>query len=92
MNPVTQQVIEFLSHPELPFGAEEDLLLLSDPQALRTQVAVLLDENPAVLGEQNSENLKQRLGEADWLFIAQNFLARVDLTANFFEADTQTQN
>ncbi|RYX85954.1 hypothetical protein EON83_04145 [bacterium] len=88
MNPITQQVIEFLTHPELPFGTEEDMLLLNDPKLLRGQVASLLEENPDILGKQDSQSLWACLGEADWPFIAQEFNARVALAANFFEADT----
>lgn len=87
MNPITQQVIEFLSRPELPFGTEEDLLLMSDPQSLRERVASLLEESPAVLGAPESENLKANLSGADWDFIAQEFRARVEVASRFFESD-----
>ena len=87
MNPTTQQVIEFLTHPELPFGAEEDVLLLSDPEALQIEVASLLEEHPAVLGADESTGLKERLSEADWLVIAQEFRTRLALASNFFEPD-----
>lgn len=87
MNPTTQSVIEFLTHPELPFGTEEDLLLLSDPDSLHAEVASLLQDNPAVLGAQESEQLKSQLDQADWPLIAQEFSARVALAANFFDQD-----
>lgn len=87
MHPTTQQIIAFLSHPDLPFGAEEDVLLLADPEALQTRVAFLLEEHPAILGGSNTESLKQQLGEADWPFIAQEFRARVQLVSGFFDAD-----
>lgn len=90
MNPTTQQVIDFLTHPELPFGAEEDVLLLSDPDGLQDQVASLLDENPAVLGVQNSEDLKAHLSQADWPLVAQEFQARVEMASRFFDTDAQT--
>ncbi len=89
MNPTTQQVIAFLSHPDLPFGTEEDVLFLADPEALQTQVAFLLEEHPTVLGNPDTENLKQHLREADWLFIAQEFRARVALASGFFDGDAQ---
>ena len=89
MNPTTQQVIEFLSHPELPFGAEEDLLLLADPIALQERVASLLEEKPAVLGRENSDTLKSQLAQADWPFIAQEFRARVEVASQFFDGDAQ---
>lgn len=89
MNPITQQTIEFLSHPELPFGTEEDVLILSDPQALHERVASLLEEHPAVLGTQDTANLKAHLSEADWNFIAQEFRARVEVASGFFGADSQ---
>jgi hypothetical protein len=87
MHPTTQQVIEFLSHPELPFGTEEDVLILSDPESLRDRVASLIDEFPAVLGDHESQNLKAHLAEADWPFIAQEFRARVELASSFFDSD-----
>lgn len=90
MNPTTQQVIEFLSHPELPFGTEEDVLILGDPESLQNRVASLLDEFPAVLPAQNTRSLKEHLGEADWPFIAQEFRARVEVASSFFDADAQT--
>lgn len=89
MNPTTQQIIEFLSHPELPFGAEEDLLLLADPQALRDRVASLLEEFPAVLGAENSSGLRAQLGQADWPLIAGEFRARVEMASRFFDGDAQ---
>jgi hypothetical protein len=90
MNPTTQQVIEFLTHPELPFGTEEDTLALSDPITLQSRVASLLEEFPAVIGPEPSAHLKARLGEADWPFIGQEFLARIELASNFFDADAQS--
>lgn len=87
MNPSTQQVIEFLSHPELPFGTEEDVLLLSDPEALQSHIASLLEEHPAVLGSESTRGLIARLTEADWPFIAQEFQARVAMASGFFDAE-----
>lgn len=91
MNPTTQQVIEFLALPELHFGAEEDVLLLSDPESLREQVASLLKDKPRILGQAESENLKARLGEADWSAIVQEFQARVDLATKFFDTDAKSE-
>ncbi len=87
MHPTTQQVIEFLSHPELPFGTEEDVLFLADPESLRNRVASLIDEFPAVLDNSESQNLKAHLSDADWPFIAQEFRARVELASGFFSDD-----
>lgn len=89
MDPVTQQVIQFLSHPELPFGTEEDVLLLADPASLRERVLALLEESPQVLGADQSNSLRSRLAQADWALIAQEFRARVDTAASFFDADAQ---
>lgn len=89
MNPTTQQVIEFLSHPELPFGAEEDVLILSDPEMLHERVVSLLGDYPAVLGRGKTESLQGQLAQADWPFIAQEFRARVGVTSLFFDADAQ---
>jgi len=90
MHPTTQQVIEFLSHPELPFGTEEDVLVLSDPQSLHLRVAALIEEFPAVLGNSQSQSLKARLGEADWSLVAQEFRARVELASGFFDGDANS--
>ena len=87
-NSTTQQVIEFLSQPSLPFGSEEDVLLLSDPEALQTRITTLLDENPTVL-DGNAEELKSKLAEADWPLIAQEFRARVAVASGFFDGDAQ---
>lgn len=87
MNPTTQHIIDFLSRPELPFGAEEDLLFLGDAQFLRERVSSLLEENPVVLGREASDQLKSRLDEADWPFIAEQFRARVEAASTFFDGD-----
>lgn len=92
MNPITQQVIEFLTHPELSFGGEEDVLLLADPQALQSRVAVLLEESSAVLGQENSQNLKFRLGEADWPVIAGEFRSRIEMASGFFGPDAEASS
>ncbi len=87
MNSITQHVIEFLSHAELPFGGEEDVLLLADPESLQAHVAFLLAESPAVLGAEESQNLKVRLGEADWPLIASEFRSRIEMASGFFGPD-----
>jgi hypothetical protein len=89
MNSITQRVIEFLSHPELPFGGEEDVLLLADPPALWPRVAGLLDEFPLVLGADETQNLKNQLGQADWNAVAQAFAARVEAASGFFGVDAE---
>ncbi|HEX8465995.1 MAG TPA: hypothetical protein VF627_15380 [Abditibacterium sp.] len=89
MDTTTQKVIEFLSHPELPFGSEEDVRLLDDPDALRDRVAALLDEFPALLGEEASADLKTHLDEAAWSFIALEMETRFEATAGFSENETQ---
>ena len=89
MNTSTQQIIEFLTHPELPFGTEEDVLLMSDPESLQFRVASLLEEFPAVLGNAKTQELQALLANVDWAFIAQEFRARVEVTSTFFEADAQ---
>jgi hypothetical protein len=89
MNPTTQQVIEFLTHPELPFGTEEDTLTLGDPIELQGRVTSLLEEFPLVLGKEHSTSLYGRLGEADWPFIAKEFQARIALASSFFDPDAQ---
>ena len=89
MNVATQRVIEFLGHPELNFGTEEDVLLLADPVALQNRVASLLDEPQKILSEQHTDDLKEQLPAADWPFIAQEFDTRVNMAARFFDADAQ---
>lgn len=87
MNPITQQIIAFLSDPALPFGTEEDVLFLSDPLALQARVEALLDEFPTLLGAQETQSLKQQLSAADWPLIAQEFRARVQVASGFFDSD-----
>ncbi|MBW3637964.1 MAG: hypothetical protein KY445_16090 [Armatimonadetes bacterium] len=90
MNPTTQQIIEFLSHPELRFGGEEDVLLLADPADLQSRVALLLDESPAILGQDNSQTLKTQLAQADWPLIAGEFRSRIEMASGFFGIDAQS--
>lgn len=87
MNNSTPQIIEFLSHPELPFGTEEDALLLEDPDELRERVAALLDENPDVLGAAETAELKAHLDAVAWSFVALEMQARIEAAARFFDAD-----
>src|SRR5690606_16366206 len=89
MNDTTQQVIEFLSYPELNFGSEEDILLLAEPQALQSRVASLLDQPHGFLSTPEADELKSRLHDADWPVVAQEFSTRVDMTARFFDADAE---
>jgi hypothetical protein len=91
MNSVTQKVIEFLTHPELPFGTEEDLLLLPDPAGLQERVSGLVDEFPQVFGLAETTALKSQLNEAEWPLIGQEFQARVDTASSFFDPDAQAQ-
>jgi hypothetical protein len=90
MNSITHEVIEFLNHPELNFGTQEDLLLLADPALLQQEVARLLQEPHAFLDENDAETLRRRLGEADWPQVAEEFRTRVDIAARFFDPDAQT--
>ncbi|HEX8237785.1 MAG TPA: hypothetical protein VF600_17725 [Abditibacteriaceae bacterium] len=92
MNPTTEQVIEFLNHPELNFGTEEDLLLLADPDSLHQEVARLLQEPHAFLENNQAETLRSRLNDADWPRIAEEFRNRVDIAARFFDPDAQTHH
>lgn len=88
MNPFTEHASEFLTHSELPIGAEEDLLLLSDPDALRERVGELLPRFPQVLGDEKTRDLQAHLDQADWPLIAQQLRARVEMAAQFFDADS----
>jgi hypothetical protein len=92
MNSTTEAVIEFLNHPELNFGTEEDLLLLADTDALHAEVARLLHEPHAFLESSQAESLRSRLSEADWTRIAEEFRNRVDIAAQFFDPDAQTHH
>lgn len=91
MNQATQDVIEFLNHPDLSFGKETtDLELLDDPELLRQRVEDLLEEPSAFLQEGESENLRSQLAQADWPSIAQEFRNRMSMTASFFDDDAAT--
>jgi hypothetical protein len=92
MNPTTEEVIEFLNHPELSFGTEEDLLLLADPQAFHQEVDRLLQEPHAFIESVHAENLRSRLSSADWPRIAEEFHNRVEIAARFFDPDAQTHH
>lgn len=85
MSNFTQRIIEFLSHPELPFGTEEDQLLLEDPAALRERVAALLDEYPNIL--EDTADLKEHLDEVAWTFVGMEFQARIEVASRFFDED-----
>jgi hypothetical protein len=75
MKNITQRVIEFLSHAELPFGGEEDLLLLDDPAAFQARVTGLLDEG--------------KLDAVAWSFVGLEFQARIETAARFFDGDAR---
>jgi hypothetical protein len=92
MNETTHEVIEFLNHPELNFGTEEDLLLLADPVSLQEEVARLLLEPHAFLNSADTDNLRSRLHDADWSRVAEEFRNRVDVAARFFDPDAQTHH
>jgi hypothetical protein len=89
MKNITQRVIEFLSHAELPFGGEEDLLLLDDPAAFQARVTGLLDEYPQVLGATETAELKGKLDEVAWSFVGLEFQARIETAARFFDGDAR---
>lgn len=88
MQTITQQVLAFLSHPDLPFGTEADLNLLEDPEALRDRVGSLLDEFPHLLGAEESADLKAHLDEAAWSFIALEFQVRAETEPSFMDEDS----
>jgi len=90
MNQATQSVIEFLSHPELNFGTEEDLLLLDEPTELAAEVARLLQNQNAFFDAAQTEELQNQLPQVDWNEVAQEFRNRVQMTARFFDGDAQT--
>lgn len=83
MKNITPLIIEFLSHPELGFGTEEDALLLEDPEALRERVTSLLDEYPSLLGPDEAAELKARLDDVAWSFVALELQARIEAASNF---------
>jgi hypothetical protein len=83
----TQRVIEFLSHPEVTFGGEEDLLVLEDPAVFQARVAGLLDEYPQIFGASETDNLKGQLDGVAWSFVGLEFQARIEQAARFFDDD-----
>ncbi|MBV9865883.1 MAG: hypothetical protein JO316_11055 [Abitibacteriaceae bacterium] len=91
MNQATQDVIEFLNHPDLSFGKETtDLELLDAPELLHQRVADLLEEPSSSLAEGESEKIRSQLAQADWPAIAQEFRNRMSMTASFFDSDAET--
>ncbi|HVF09904.1 MAG TPA: hypothetical protein VNA16_03830 [Abditibacteriaceae bacterium] len=89
MNQTTQDVIEFLNHPDLDFGVNaNDAELLANPELLRDRVHALIADVPAFLtSREEGEELRGRLGEADWPCIAEEFQARLKLASSFFGRD-----
>lgn len=88
----TQQVIEFLSNPEVSLADPAELpLLLADHDELRDSVAAEL-ETPRVLSSEEAESLSARLGEVDWPQVAREFQSRLDLAAGFFDPDAQSHH
>ena len=91
MNQATQDVIEFLNHPDLDFGQPEDVDMLDNPELLHQKVRVLLDDPPSFLASQEEAlNLRHRLHEADWHAVAHEFRTRLSMASGFFDEDAQT--
>ena len=88
-NHPTQQVIAFLSDPEVSLADAADLpLLLADTEELRQAVEAQL-EAPRALSSREAASLRARLDEVDWPLVAREFQSRLDLAAGFFDPDAQ---
>lgn len=92
-NHPTQQVIAFLSDPEVSLADAADLpLLLADTEELRQAVEAQLEaqlEAPRALSSREAASLRARLDEVDWPLVAREFQSRLDLAAGFFDPDAQ---
>ena len=90
MNQTTQDVIEFLTHPETRWGDPEALpMLLADPPALHEAVREMLDDAPAFLDSAQTEDLRRRLPEADWPAVTREFQTRLNMASGFFDPDAE---
>lgn len=90
MNQPTRDIIEFLTHHDLHFGAEPiDSELLQHPGLLRHRVTDLLDQ-AAGLAPERRDNLKTHLHEVDWPVVAHEFRERINAAASFFDGDAET--
>lgn len=88
----TQQVIAFLSNPEVSLADPAELpLLLADPDELHQAVKAQLETPRAVFAEE-AASLKARLNEVDWPHVAREFQSRLDLAAGFFDPDAQAHD
>ncbi len=90
MNQTTQDVIEFLTHPDLDFGDNPlDVELLGQPQLLQQKVRQLLSTPASFLGSWEAEALRSRLDECDWPAVAEEFRMRLKMTSQFFDRDVR---
>jgi hypothetical protein len=91
MNQITQDVIEFLTHPDLDFGDNPmDAALLDKPELLQQRVRGLLEVPPPFLSSHEAAGLRARLDEADWPTIALEFRTRLHMAAQFFQTDAKS--
>ncbi len=94
MDQATNDVMQFLTNPELRFGASPmDAEFLEDPDMLREAVENLLeDPSSHPDSREQGEALRARLDAADWPLIAREFQQRLKTTARFFDTDIETNN
>jgi len=89
MNQTTEDVIVFLTNPDLDFGDNPmDVELLKNPELLHQKMRVLLDGPlPFTDGGVAGADLLSRLDECDWPAVAAEFSTRLKMTAHFFDQD-----
>lgn len=94
MNEATQEVIRLLTHPKLNLGdGPSDVAFLADPQLLRERVQDLLAAPSTPWPEpQDAERLRACLPEADWIAVAHEFHARIEMASHFFDDDAQAHH
>jgi len=87
MDQTTQDVITFLNFPDLDYGASPtDAEMLQDPGLLRDMVARLVEGPfPSPESRAAAENLRGRLGEADWEEVSRTQQGRIGIASGFFD-------
>ena len=92
MNPTTADVLQFLSFPDLDFGANPlDLEMVQQP-ALMHELTTRLLAGPFELQESRdaAAALQGRLGDADWSAISQAMRERFRLADDLFDTGDST--
>lgn len=87
MNPITEEVLEFLNFPDLDLGTTPlDLEMLQDPTLMRDLTTRLLaGPFPSDESRDAAQALNGRLGDVDWNAVAQAMQGRVRITDALFD-------